>query len=99
MGAWTDVDADSQGSNNGLVLYQYKISAGGTWTSLGNNQVIPGRGGNGQHNYLQELLSLNTTDTIYFRCGLKNNDGGGRQVLMRGDLGGFNTLIIQEIAQ
>ena len=98
MGGWTDVDSDANGSNNGLASYEYQIGSNG-WVSVGNNQIIPGRGGNGQHNYLQELLSPNTTEAISFRCGVKNNDGGGRQVLMRGDLGGLNTLIIQEIAQ
>jgi len=97
LGGWTDVDADSQGVNNALIEYGYSVDGGTTWANAGNG-LVGGRGGNSAGGQFQSILVNSSYPSISLRAGVKNNDGGGRNVLLRGDLGGANRALLLEIA-
>lgn len=91
-----DCDADSQGSNNGFVRFEFQIGGtGGAWSLLGQFSV-PGRGGNGTFTNAVFLQSPATTSAVYYRIGVGKEEGA-RNILIN-DAWGSNRLFMLEIA-
>lgn len=98
IGGWSDTDNDSQGNNNGKLDLTYSLDNGSNYTRAFEVE-IPGRGGNGHAGQCIVEVSLSSTLNVKVRVGVKANDGGGRSILMRNDLGGSNQVLLMEIAQ
>ena len=96
-----DVDADSQGANNGRLYAQYKVGdsdfSSGQQTLFPQSWImVPARGGNGMQTYFHKTITTSSTDIIYFRLGIMKEEGS-RAILFRNGWA-TNTVIFMEYA-